>query len=75
MEKIVCLAIANYTYLALFIVPYLSYMLYDFMQPNMILSWYGDWLRNGKHEFIKKTFRTLFKMLSRLDMYYNISNN
>ena len=45
MEKIVCLAIANYTYLALLIVPYLSYMLYDFMQPNMILSWYGDWLR------------------------------
>lgn len=45
MEKIVCLASANYTYLALLIVPYLSYMLYDFMQPNMILSWYGDWLR------------------------------
>lgn len=54
MEKIVCLASANYNYLALLIVPYLSYMLYDFMQPNMILSWYGDWLRNGKREFIKK---------------------
>ena len=49
MEKIVCLASANYTYLALLIVPYLSYMLYDFMQPNMILSWYGDWLRKEEN--------------------------
>ena len=49
MEKIVNLASANYTYLALLIVPYLSYMLYDFMQPNMILSWYGDWLRKEEN--------------------------
>ena len=54
MEKIVNLASANYSYLALLIVPYLSYMLYDFMQPNMILSWYGDWLRK-EQDFNKKT--------------------
>jgi len=54
MEKIVILASVNYQYLALFLAPYLSYMLYDFMQSNMIFEKYGNWLRNGKNEFIKK---------------------
>ena len=45
MEKIANLALANYSYLALLLVPYLSYMLYDWMQDGMILEWYGDWLR------------------------------
>ena len=54
MEKIVNLALANYSYITLLLVPYLSYMLYDWMQDEMILEWYGKWLNNGKHEFIKK---------------------
>ena len=45
MERIENLALANYSYLALLLVPYLSYMLYDWMQDGMILEWYGDWLR------------------------------
>lgn len=61
MERIVSLAFANYPYLAILLVPYLSYMLYDFTQPNMIFSFYGDWLRNGKNDFIKKTLGLCLK--------------
>jgi len=57
MEKIVIDAYANYGYLLMAFSYYLSYMLYDFMQEDMIFSFYGDWLKkqkNNKISFWKK---------------------
>lgn len=45
MEKIVIDVYANYGYLLMGFSYYLSYMLYDFMQDDMIFSFYGNWLK------------------------------
>lgn len=42
MEKIADLASANWIFLSILLLPYLSFMLYDFMRKGMIFQWYGN---------------------------------
>ena len=57
MEKIVSLANVD---LILVLVPFLSFMLYDFMQQGMIFEKYGEWI-NTLPVFIGKPLGVCLK--------------